>query len=1061
MKNSTIKNMLRKTIFALILIILLFSFVVPQYSFATKDDKGNGAVGSLLKEVVQLFASLGDVVMGALNKFMLGSDAFFSAMLDQDDHNLERDSTSWLTEGVYGNDVNTEDIVKIDADYMDDKTFLIDASIYKVPNMLYSPENIFANNIALLDINFLKPNTYTADYMDDKTFLIDASIYKVPNMLYSPENIFANNIALLDINFLKPNTYTSIIEGDTQAQEMATSAAGGELKNTIASWYKSFRNIAVVALLSVLVYLGIRILISSTAATQAHEMANSAAGGELKNTIASWYKSFRNIAVVALLSVLVYLGIRILISSTAADKAKYKESISNWLMALCLVFVIHLIMSGILMATEKFNSLFSTDIDKGIIVEATHSDESKLEAGNTFRFRTNLIGLARFKAQADQWQDATAYTIIYLALVIYTCIFTFMYFKRFLYMAFFTMIAPLVALTYPIDKAGDGKAQAFNIWFKEYTMNAIIQPVHLILYSVFVSSAIDLAVDSPIYAVVAIAFLIPAEKFIKKMFGLDRAVHLILYSVFVSSAIDLAVDSPIYAVVAIAFLIPAEKFIKKMFGLDRAESPSGFSSFAGGAIAMKGLEKLSNLGKGKGGKSSEGLGSGNGDADKKIRFSKTNSSAGDLDSFNGRNEQRNMIGDNNQNRQRVGGEENSNLNRLYDDRDEWERMANDENASDADREEARQQLGFIDEDIEREKGSLPKEEQDNIRMNEDRTETPEMPEEQEDISRWDKVKNKASQATKYAKKKIGGFSTSPTYRRLKSAGKFTARAMTRTAVIMGVATLCLAAGITTGDMSKALSFAATGAMAGNNIGKNVANMSGRMYSSAINAKNSLQDMYNEKTGGYEHARNKRLERENDARMKQYLSSKEERKKAKDLAGKIGYKGDIRDLMEAKAEYYKAGIDDEDLINNSIKASYKERKAKDLAGKIGYKGDIRDLMEAKAEYYKAGIDDEDLINNSIKASYKESGSVKGQNSKEYLDIAGYINKGGLTKEDIRDEEKVRGLEERVRNNIKNNPNAQREVMTKMADLLGEKTSYEARQKAGRSILTSSSNQGRNA
>lgn len=864
MKNSTIKNMLRKTIFALILIILLFSFVIPQYSFATKDDKGNGVVGSLLKEVVQLFASLGDVVMGALNKFMLGSDAFFSAMLDQDDHNLERDSTSWLTEGVYGNDVNTEDIVKVDA-----------------------------------------------DYMDDKTFLIDASIYKVPNMLYSPENIFANNIALLDINFLKPNTYTSIIEGDTQAQEMATSAAGGELKNTIASWYKSFRNIAIVALLSVLVY----------------------------------------------------LGIRILISSTAADKAKYKESISNWFMALCLVFVIHFIMSGILMATEKFNSLFSTDIDKGIIVEATHSDESTLEAGNDFRFRTNLIGLARFKAQADQWQDATAYTIIYLALVIYTCIFTFMYFKRFLYMAFFTMIAPLVALTYPIDKAGDGKAQAFNIWFKEYTMNAIIQPVHLILYSVFVSSAIDLAVDSPIYAVVAIAFLIPAEK-----------------------------------------------FIKKMFGLDRAESPSGFSSFAGGAIAMKGLEKLSNLGKGKGGKSSEGLGSGNGDADKKIRFSKTNSSTGDLDSFNDRNEQRNMIGDNNQNRQRDGGEENSNLNRLYDDRDEWKRMANDENASDADREEARQQLGFIDEDIEREKGSLSKEEeQDNIRMNEDRTETPEMPEEQEDISRWDKVKNKTSQATKYAKKKIGGFSTSPTYRRLKSAGKFTARAMTRTAGIMGGATLGIAAGITTGDMSKALSFAATGAMPGNNIGKNVANMSGRMYSSAINAKNSLQDMYNEKTGGYENARNKRLERENNARMKQYLSSKEERKKAKDLAGKIGYTGDIRDLMEAKAEYYKAGIDDEDLINNSIKASY-----------------------------------------------KESGSVKGQNSKEYLDIAGYINKGGLTKEDIRDEEKMRGLEERVRNNVKNNPNAQREVMTKMADLLGAKDSYEAHQKSGRSILTSSSN-----
>lgn len=50
---------------------------------------------------------------------------------------------------------------------------------------------------------------------------------------------------------------------------------------------------------------------------------------------------------------------------------------------------------------------------------------------------------------------------MYVALVIYTGIFTFLYYKRFLYTAFFTMIAPLVALTYPIDKIGDGKAPSF------------------------------------------------------------------------------------------------------------------------------------------------------------------------------------------------------------------------------------------------------------------------------------------------------------------------------------------------------------------------------------------------------------------------------------------------------------------------------------------------------------------------------------------------------------------------------------------------------------------------
>ena len=481
MKKSMKTNIIQKMIFALILVILIFNLIIPHYAFADAD---NGVAGSLLKEVVQLFASVGDVAMGMLNKFMLGSDEFFSAMLDQDDNNLEKGSGSWLVEGVEGE----------------------------------------------------KPDeTVDEKYMDEKTFLLDASIYKVPNMLFSPENIFANNIAILDINFLNPNKYKSIIPGNTEADEMAESAAGGELRKTIASWYKSFRNIAIVALLSVLVY----------------------------------------------------LGIRILISSSAADKAKYKESIKNWFVALCLVFVIHFIMSGIIMITENFNALFSEEIDNGIIVEAVHSDESSLDADKSFKFRTNLIGLARFKAQADRWQDATAYTIIYLALVIYTVIFTVMYFKRFLYMAFFTMIAPLVALTYPIDKVGDGKSQAFNIWFKEYTMNAIIQPVHLILYTVFVSSANELAVSNPIYAVVAIAFLVPAEK-----------------------------------------------FIKKMFGMDKADTADGFGSFAGGALTMKGIEKLASLGKSSKSASSKSnsgkLDNGNND---KIRFS-TGKTSDNLEEFN-------------------------------------------------------------------------------------------------------------------------------------------------------------------------------------------------------------------------------------------------------------------------------------------------------------------------------------------------------------------------------------------------------------------------------------------
>ena len=90
-------------------------------------------------------------------------------------------------------------------------------------------------------------------------------------------------------------------------------------------------------------------------------------------------------------------------------------------------------------------------------------------------------------------------------------------------MAFLTMIAPLVALTYPIDKINDGQAQGFNKWLKEYLFNLLLQPLHLLLYTILVSSAYELASTNVIYALVAIGFLIPAEKLMRGFFGFEKA----------------------------------------------------------------------------------------------------------------------------------------------------------------------------------------------------------------------------------------------------------------------------------------------------------------------------------------------------------------------------------------------------------------------------------------------------------------------------------------------------------------------------------------------------------
>ena len=855
MKNHTKMNLIQKMIISLVIVVILFTCIIPKPTYAAVED----IAGGLLKEVVQLFASLGDVVMGALNKFMLGSDRFLSAMLPQDDVNLEEDSGSWLVNGV--NDQPADVVIE-------------------------------------------------SDYMDEKTFLLDASSYQIPNMLYSPENIFADNIAILDINFLRPNTYSSIISSGEQSD-----------------------------------------------IEKAEEAAQSAAGGTLQSTIASWYKSFRNIAIVGLLSVLVYLGIRILISSTAADKAKYKESLRDWFMALCLVFVIHIIMSGILLLTDTINSLFSTSIDNGIIVQATHSDEGE-NANQTFKFRTNLVGLARFKAQADQWQDATAYTIIYLALIIYTCMFTFMYFKRFLWMAFFTMIAPLVALTYPLDKAGDGHAQAFNLWFKEYTMNAIIQPVHLILYSVFVSSAIELATNNPIYAIVAIAFLVPAEK-----------------------------------------------FIKKMFRLDQSNTESDFGSFAGGAMAMSALNALKGLGSGNAGKQKGATNKGDNANDDKINFAKKDD-ADKLNSFNSGDGSGMFLPEDSQDEQQG----------MLDDRNVWQDMANDPNETEQNRADAQEEVDRLNQQL-GDNGDDADDDNLGVQLNNGNGQE----DGDDELEQWDSqifprltaARNKASAFKNKAKEKAPGLIKFG-IRGAKTLGKgalFAGRGLVRATGMMGGATIGLAAGLTTGDMSKAASYAATGALDGNIIGKNLNNVAGRAGRGVLNAprniKNSARDLryaWDTDMHGATVARQHRMESQNKDARKQLLkrSNTEEREKAREWMGKNNYQGSEESYLNAKADLLEAGVKEE------------------------------------------------LIDDVLKTEYTETGSISGSNHQAYVDAAGFISKHNYSKDTIEDEEKMARMEERVQSMV-SNPNDQLAVMRLTSKMLGADKLYEQRRRAGQTRI----------
>lgn len=300
--------------------------------------------------------------------------------------------------------------------------------------------------------------TITTDEFIDATFF-GLNAINVPKITYTPEAIFSNKVPALDVNFINPS-----VQGNDE------------------------RNVAV----------------------------------KLQPVIASWYVAIRTMSIVGLLSVLVYLGIRMLLSSLAADRAKYKQMLFDWVVAICLVFALHYIMSFALTMAETVTAMISSDAEGMFTVNAT-----KLDGVGTstygITFGSNLMSYVRFMIQAGDLNVKIAFFALYIMLVIYSVRFTWVYLKRVVNMAFLTLIAPMVALTYPIDKVSDGKAQAFNMWMKEFTYNALIQPLHLLLYVVLLGSAVQLAADNPIYAIVCLGFIIAAEKLMKSMFGFGKA----------------------------------------------------------------------------------------------------------------------------------------------------------------------------------------------------------------------------------------------------------------------------------------------------------------------------------------------------------------------------------------------------------------------------------------------------------------------------------------------------------------------------------------------------------
>lgn len=520
MKILENKGIIFKLIVSLCVFLALINFLGSIDVYAAEESESASTGGKLLQPILDLVMSLGDGLIGIVQYAIMGTPAT---------NIIDISTAVWqIVSGILAIIAGALVIVGAVA---------LSAMIPAVGPIVVGLLTKLITVAAVVGAFTVGGIVYTASYSLGKaTFLPDYTT--IPTIAISPEEIFSGDLLVFDINFFNPKQiYVALSPagGDTdditerktvdEWEEITGNGGGGDLQTSYYYYLDS--------------------------GGEEVKTSKQSASATLSQLISKWYYTIRNVAIVVLMVILVYVGIRMLLSSVASEKSKYKKILGDWVIAMCLIFVLHYIMIFAVNLNENIISIMKAVTEKNLYVHTIQLDDSTKsdnlvnalnDAGMTDWFvdssgastdadnaamiiiPTNLIGQTRLRAQQlNGTTEYIGYALAYIVLVFYTIFFTFTYLKRVLMMAFLTVIAPFVAVTYPIDKISDGQAQAFNKWLKEYIFNLLIQPVHLLLYALLISMAFDLAGQNIIYSLVAIGFMIPAEKFVRSLFGFDKA----------------------------------------------------------------------------------------------------------------------------------------------------------------------------------------------------------------------------------------------------------------------------------------------------------------------------------------------------------------------------------------------------------------------------------------------------------------------------------------------------------------------------------------------------------
>jgi len=176
----------------------------------------------------------------------------------------------------------------------------------------------------------------------------------------------------------------------------------------------------------------------------------------------------------------------------------------SWLVGFLIIFVIHFFLIFVL-------NLNSTIL--GWIMDAQQS----------MGYEDSIYETVRTKAYEIKFSSGMIGTILYIVLIVLMLKFLYIYIKRLLGVCILIIMAPAMGASYAISKVRTGKAKPFVRWMKDFTLLVLIQSVHALIYTCFVTVVLQLTNESMagiMIALLVMNFMFKATSIFTSIFGM-------------------------------------------------------------------------------------------------------------------------------------------------------------------------------------------------------------------------------------------------------------------------------------------------------------------------------------------------------------------------------------------------------------------------------------------------------------------------------------------------------------------------------------------------------------